>query len=163
MCAWGRCVQPTFQTSITGFKMKMSRDFSWLYCSRFPQTYFSCNIGGSDTETTVTRQSVNHITKEWQQLLLNGAWKPDRGDKESLAAWLPIILTFEERWFLKCYACIRQFPLGCSALPFSSFLVSCFNNGSDVFSLWLLEAPRAKGSCGDVTSRSNGSLHLVEM
>lgn len=30
------------------------------------KTYFSCYIGGSDTETTVTRQSVNHITKEWQ-------------------------------------------------------------------------------------------------
>lgn len=65
---------------------------------------------------------------------------------------LPIILTFEERWFLKCYTCIRK---GCGVLPFSSFPVSCFNNGFDVLSLWLLEAPLAAGSRDDVTSMSN--------
>lgn len=40
VCVWGRCVQPTFKTSIAGLKMKRSRDFSWLYCSRFPQDIF---------------------------------------------------------------------------------------------------------------------------
>lgn len=154
---------PTFKTSIVCFKMETSRNISWLRGSCFPPLYFSCFIGGSDTETTETRQSVNHITKEWQKLLLNGAWKPKRGDKESPAGCLPIFLTFEKRWFLKWRSCIIQLPLGCGALSFSSFLVSCFNNESDVFSMWLLEAPLARGSWDDVTPISNSLLNLIKI
>lgn len=49
---------------------------------------------GTDTETTVTKQSINHITVECRRCLLNETENPELRDEEIfwLAGWLDHLL-----------------------------------------------------------------------
>lgn len=115
--------------------------------------------GGTHTETTVTSQSINHITKECRWFLQIRHEIQSSGTRRGLAGWLANSLSLEGG----CWTIMHVSDNWFWAVAFHGFLLcrsAALDVSRDDFSFALVAVgSQGKGPRDDVTSKSNDWLN----